>query len=163
MNRNHYLDNKGATDEEKLANIIVGHAQVDETMSLMILDHFFDVSEDAKRKQFENFILIKMGNREKISVLKHINIDDPATTQKLVKQLVEIGEIRNKVAHDTAHTAGLLVRGLVKKKSLDELYQEFSLIMDDLESFIDDVYSSHNNSLDHWERRLVAAKNRLSK
>lgn len=134
--------------EDKVANIIIGHAQLDESLVLLIGSHFCDDVEGVKWHQFDSLVLSKLSYRERVDIACKIKNWPDNERRKLKSSLVRAGEIRNVVAHDISYAYGALVLALHNKPDLDTLYGEFGMIMDELESFIDDVHAEYKNSLD---------------
>jgi len=151
MNRNFPLFNKAESAEEKIANIIVGHSQIDEALGLFILGHFFKITKDKNNKterlQFESFILSKVGNREKIEAVYEIMGEPKDKVFK--KSLMRLAEIRNSVAHDTMYASGKLVANMSGRPDLDSLYSEFTEIMTRFEEFIESVHTGYMNDLNY--------------
>lgn len=151
MNSNFPLFNNADTTEEKIANIIVGHSQVDEALGLYILDHFAKISPEMHnqvlRIQFETLVLSKLSNRQKIDTI--CKISDNIKLKKMKPNFIRLAEIRNSVAHDTMYAYGKLIANMQSNHDLGEVYNDFVVNYAKIAWFLEDVYSSHNNDLNH--------------
>jgi uncharacterized protein YutE (UPF0331/DUF86 family) len=142
MTRSFPLFVKNKTREDKLANIIVSLSQLDEMLSLWLTNHFLKIDDteqnEDNRDAFEKLILSKLSFREKSEIVSML-LGDKSGVKKLKSKLIKVCEIRNLVAHKT----GLIgIPG-----DIDELYEEFDILMKDLGSFIELVYYEYSSDM----------------
>lgn len=132
------------TDEDKLANIIVSVSLLDEVISLRLLNRFLRITDTHQNEKdrviFDKEILSKLTFREKVDVVSKILKDD-GERKNLKSAMIRIGEIRNLVAHNT----GML--GL--PKDIGKMYEEFDMLMIELERFIELTYSQFQSQMNY--------------
>lgn len=132
------------TDEDKLANIIVSVSLLDEVISLRLVNHFLRITDTQQNEKdrviFDKEILSKLTFREKVDVVSKVLKDD-GKRKSLKSATIRAGEIRNLVAHNTG------MFGL--PKDIGKMYEEFDILMIELEWFIESTHSELQNQMSY--------------
>lgn len=145
MNVRHYTSFvNDKTDEDKLANIMVSTSLLEEILSLWLTNYFLKVNDTKKNEKdrdvFEKLVLSKLSFRQKSEIVCKIQ-GDKSGIKDLKTSLFRVGEIRNKVAHNTGW--------LGVPDNLEKTYADFDALMKKLESFIELTYSEFQNDMDY--------------
>lgn len=132
------------TDEDKLANIVVSASLLDEVLSLWLTNYFLKINDTEKNEKdrdiFEKLVLSKLSFRQKSEIVSKM-LGDESGVERLKAKLFRISEIRNIVAHNTGW--------LGMPKNIGKTYEEFDVLMQELESFIELTYSEFQHEMDY--------------